>query len=73
MTATKAVPDGVVWQDKTGSYHQKQNHRHTWVRTDSEDDADIVCENCDIDYDEWVVMMKAKGYTMEQMRRFENE
>jgi hypothetical protein len=48
-------------------------HKHSWIRTDEEDSDTIVCEKCGIDYDEWFAKMEAKGYSVEQMRRFENE
>lgn len=49
------------------------NHKHTWTRTDDEDSDKIICENCGVDYDEWVGKMKSRGYTMEQLKRFENQ
>ena len=49
-----------------------KNHKHSWVRESSESDK-IICEKCNIDYDEWVEKMEAKGYTLEQLKRFEEE
>jgi len=48
------------------------NHKHSWVCKSPDNNKEIVCECCGIDFDKWQEIMKAKGYTCEEMRRFEN-
>lgn len=52
----------------------KANHKHTWTLPDGADTNDIIiCESCKVNYDEWVEKMMKKGYTYEQLARFQNE
>ncbi len=50
-----------------------KEHKHEWICADEENNDKIVCENCRINYDEWVEKMTKKGYTMKQLERFEVE
>jgi hypothetical protein len=53
---------------------QEKNHKHSWAIPEGREDNDIlICEHCGVDYDEWVEKMLAKGYTYEQLTRFENQ
>jgi len=54
--------------------NKNQEHKHSWVIPEGSDNNDvIVCEKCGIDYDKWVEKMEAKGYTLKQMERFEEQ
>lgn len=53
---------------------RKSNHKHHWIIPEGAESNDIlICEKCGIDYDKWVEKMEAKGYTIQQLRRFEEE
>lgn len=49
------------------------NHKHSWVCADNNSNDKIVCEKCEVDYDKWHEKMIKKGYTEQQLKRFENE
>lgn len=52
----------------------KKNHKHTWSLPEGAQDNDIIiCENCGINMDEWETNMLEKGYTHQQLKRFQNE